>query len=48
MLACFLRRILLDPVGIARVTKVDVTPAGEKSCEILWQLTGIRSRKSED
>jgi DNA-binding transcriptional LysR family regulator len=28
------------PVGIARATKGDVTPAGEKFCEILRQLTG--------
>ena len=42
----------LVPVGIARATKGDVTPAGEKFCEILRQLTGRRSRitsvKSDD
>jgi hypothetical protein len=47
-LACFLRRIPLDPVGIARATKGDVTPAGEKFCEILRQLAGTCPRKSED
>jgi hypothetical protein len=51
-LAYFLRRLSLDLVGIARATKGDVTPAGEKFCEILRQLTGTRSRitsvKSED
>jgi hypothetical protein len=51
-LAYFLRRLSLDLVGIARATKGNVTPAGEKSCEILRQLTGSRSRitsvKSED
>jgi hypothetical protein len=39
------------PVGIARATKGDVTPAGEKFCEILRQLTGTvraTSAKSED
>jgi hypothetical protein len=39
-------------IGIARATKGDVTPAGEKFCEILRRLTGTRSRvtsvKSED
>ena len=30
-------------VGIARATKGDVTPAGEKFCEILRQLTGVAS-----
>jgi hypothetical protein len=39
-LACFLRRLSLEFVGIARATKGDVTPAGEKFCEILRQLTG--------
>jgi hypothetical protein len=51
-LASFLRRLSLDLVGIARATKGDVTPGGEKFCEILRQLTGTRSRitgvKSED
>jgi len=31
-------------VDIARTTNERVTPAGEKICEILRQLTGIRSR----
>jgi len=39
-------------IGIARATKGDVTPAGEKFGEILRQLTGnsssITSVKSED
>jgi hypothetical protein len=39
-------------VGIARATKGDVTPAGEKFCEILQRLTGTSSPttsvKSED
>jgi hypothetical protein len=39
-------------VGIARASQGDVTPAGEKFCEILRQLTASRSRivnvKSED
>ncbi len=39
-------------VGVARASQGDVTPAGEKSCEILRQLAGARSRissvKSED
>jgi DNA-binding transcriptional LysR family regulator len=39
-------------VGIARATKGDVTPAGEKFCDILRQLTATRSHitsvKSED
>jgi hypothetical protein len=39
-------------IGIARATKGDVTPAGEKSCGTLRQLTGISSHitsvKSED
>ena len=30
----------LDLVGIARATKGDLTPAGEKFCGILRQLTG--------
>jgi hypothetical protein len=51
-LAYFLRRSSLDLVGIARATKGDMTPAGEKSCEILRQTAGTRSRitsvKSED
>jgi hypothetical protein len=51
-LAYFLRRSSLDLVGITRATKDDLTPAGEKFCEILRQLTGISSSitsvKSED
>jgi hypothetical protein len=51
-LAYFLRRLSLDLVGIARATKGDVTPAGEKFCEILRLLSGTSSRiisvKSED
>jgi hypothetical protein len=31
-------------VGIARATKGEGTPTGEKSCEILRQLTGTSSR----
>jgi len=27
------------PIGIARATKGDVTPAGEKFCEILRQIS---------
>jgi hypothetical protein len=42
-LAYFLRRLSLDLVGIARATKGDVTPAGEKFCEILQRLAGISS-----
>jgi hypothetical protein len=38
-LAYFLKRLSVDLVGIARATKGDVTPAGEKFCEILRQLT---------
>jgi hypothetical protein len=38
--------------GIACATKGDMTPVGEKFCEILRQVTGTRSRitsiKSED
>ena len=40
------------PIGIARATKGDVTPAGEKFCEILRRLPATSSRtaraKSED
>jgi len=38
-LACFLRRLSLDLVGIARAAKGEVTSAAEKFCEILRQLT---------
>jgi hypothetical protein len=41
--ACFLRLISLDPVGIARITKADVITAEEKNCEIRRQLTGTSS-----
>jgi hypothetical protein len=51
-LAYFLRRLSLDLVGIARATNGDMTPAGEKFCEILRRLSGNSSRitgvKSED
>jgi hypothetical protein len=47
-LAYFLKRLWVDLVGIARATKGDVTPAGEKFCEILRRLAGTRSCKSED
>jgi hypothetical protein len=43
-LAYFLRRSSLDLVGIARATKDDLTPAGEKFCEVLRQLAGTSSR----
>ena len=45
-LAYFLGRLSLDLVGIARATKGDVTPAGEKFCEILRQLSRTRPRIS--
>lgn len=52
MLAYFLRRLWLNLVGIVLATKDDVTPAGEKFCEILRRLSGNSSRitgvKSED
>jgi len=51
-LAYLLKRLSVDLVGIARGTMGDVTPAGERFCEILRQLTGTLSRntgvKSED
>jgi hypothetical protein len=51
-LAYFLKRLSVDLVRIARATKGDVTPGGEKFCEILRRLTGCHSRitslKSED
>jgi hypothetical protein len=43
-LAYFLRPLSLDLVGIARATKGDMTPAGEKFCEILRRLSGNSSR----
>jgi hypothetical protein len=43
-LAYFLRRFSLGLVGIARAAKGDVTPTGEKFCEILRQLSGNSSR----
>ena len=42
-LAYFLRRLSLDLVGITRATEGDVTPAGEKFCEIPRQLAGTSS-----
>ena len=36
-MAYFLKRLSVDLVGIARATKGDGTPAGEKFCEILRQ-----------
>ena len=35
-------------VGIARATKGDVTPAGEKFCELLWKISnGATSAKAK-
>ncbi len=36
------------PVGIARATKGDVAPAGEKFCEILRQTSAVRSDLSQN
>jgi len=41
-------RYRLTPLEIARATKGDVTPAGEKFCEILRQLGDSYSRKNKD
>jgi DNA-binding transcriptional LysR family regulator len=36
------------PIGIARATKGDVAPAGEKFCEILRQTSAVRSDLSQN
>jgi len=36
------------PVGIARATKGDVAPAGEKFCKILRQTSAVRSDLSQN